>query len=79
MTAKDMFEELGFKEIKLTDEGMVAWYEKQMYVNIKQCVYFYPEKEIRITYEDKGRVYPPIFNLGLLKAINKQIEELGWK
>ena len=78
MSAKEMFEELGYKEVKLTDEGLCALYEKQMYVNIKQCVYFYPEKEVRITYEDKGRVYSPIFKIDLLQPINKQVEELGW-
>jgi hypothetical protein len=78
MKAKEMFEKLGYKEKKLIDESLVAWYEKNVFKD-KQCIYFYPEKEIRITLEDNNnRVYPPIFNLKELQAINKQVEELGW-
>lgn len=80
-TAKEMFEELGYEQFgtyKPDDDYIIIAYTKQIYDDT-QYIYFYGKKEIRIVLEDKkSRVYPPIFQLEELQAINKQIEELGW-
>ena len=78
MSAKEMFEELGYKKIKLADEGLVALYEKIIFGD-RQSIYFYPEKTVRIIFHSGERIYPPIIDMKELQAINKQIEELGWK
>lgn len=77
LTAREMFEELGYKQIKLADEGLVALYEKIIFSD-RQSIYFYPEKAVRIIFHSGERIYPPIIDMKELKAINKQIEELGW-
>lgn len=78
MTAKEMFKELGYEKIRLADENIVVLYERPVYGE-KEYIYFYPEKQLRITFESKNKVYPPTFTLEELKAINKQVEELGWE
>ena len=49
MSAREMFEELGYKEIKLADEGLVALYEKIIFGD-RQSIHFYPEKTVRIIF-----------------------------
>lgn len=82
MSAKEMFEKLGYKQLgsfKPDDDDYIITAYKREYYGDYLYVYFYGANEIRITMEDnKGRIYPPIFDLELLQAINKQIEELGW-
>ena len=78
MSAKKNFEELGYEQIKLADEGLVALYEKIIFGD-RQSIYFYPEKAVRIIFHSGERIYPPIIDMKELQAINKQIEELGWK
>ena len=81
MTAKEMFEELGYKEV----DGYVGkMYEKETierdkifgeYQKIKH-IHFYEKKvSVNITtcFGGKG-----IVDINELKAINKQVEELGW-
>lgn len=81
MTAKEMFEEIGYKQLgslKPDDNYICVAYIKEIYGE-QQYIYFYGSKELRVYLEDKKcRVYPPIFTLKELQAINKQVEELGW-
>ena len=77
VSAKEMFEKLGYEEIKLTDDGLVALYEKIIFGD-RQSIYFYPEKSVRIIFHSGERIYPPIIDSRELQAINKQVEELGW-
>ena len=81
MKAKEMFEKLGYKmlgTLKPDDDYIVVAYKKDVYGD-KEYIYFYGAEEIRVYLEDnRGRIYTPIIELEELKAINKQIEELGW-
>lgn len=80
-TAKEMFEELEYTQLgsfKPNDNYICVAYVKDVYGE-QQYIYFYGSKEIRIYLESKScSVYPPIFTLQELQAINKQIEEFGW-
>lgn len=68
MTAKTMFEKLGFK-LDEDFKDTIVW-EKESF---PQCtIYFYSEKEIEI-------VTHYAINMKILEAINKQVEEKGWK
>lgn len=77
MTAKEMFEDLGFYlDIETNDEIVV--YSKNKFNNTTfgfigaRTITFDKEMEI-IYFDDVGEV-----SLLLLQAINKQVEELGW-
>jgi hypothetical protein len=64
MTAKEMFEKLGYKE-----DFHIAYIK---YYNEKEDKYIWfskPTKTVEIMFD---------IDMDLLKAINKQIEELGW-
>ena len=69
MSAREMFEKLGFQIYKnykfKTDEDLIA------YTNGGVYIYFYKNKtiEFRCDFGVGYKVY---------EAINKQIEELGW-
>lgn len=64
MTAKEMFEELGYDLVETTPYMMYYYNEEN---NI--YIWFYNSETIEIVNE---------FTLDILKAINKQVEELGW-
>lgn len=65
-SAKELFEELGFDLVETTSY-MVYYYNEEDEIYI----WFYNNsKTIEIVNE---------FTLDILKAINKQAEELGWK
>ena len=65
-SAKELFEELGFDLVETTSY-MVYYYNEENEIYI----WFYNNsKTIEIVNE---------FTLDILKAINKQAEELGWK
>ena len=70
MSAKEMFEELGYKERPkneyYTDAELIYDTQKRFYYSI----YFDKDKTIDVSNQ--------MITLDLLKAINKQIEELGW-
>ena len=78
MTAKEMFEKLGYKQTKshlITYTSNDGGYIKQiMFLKIGRRIIFREWEEYN-HYEPQGQ-----FTLytDLLKAINKQIEELGW-
>ena len=69
MSAKEMFEELGFKIYKgytfTTKYDLIAYTDGDTYI------YFYTDKKIE--FRNDISVDYKIF-----QAINKQVEELGW-
>lgn len=81
MSAKEMFEKLGYEMLgsfKPKDNYIIVAWNKEIY-DCKTTIYFYADKNLRIVMEDeKGCIYPPIFTLDELQAINKQVEELRW-
>ena len=77
MTAKEMFEELGYESkednyfiIYQENTGKIVQYIIQ-FCKFEQCVELIPQIE-------GERHYFTRLNKKMLKAINKQIEELGW-
>lgn len=68
MTAKEMFEKLGYVEREETTSMCCI----KSYINFKtlHIIYFDYDKQI-----DIGNT---MITFGLLQAINKQVEELGW-
>lgn len=83
MTAKEMFEKLGY-EISYNQNKTVIQYEKK-------CRQWREEGQININFDLKdetidtifrGKIsnnLPPIFKASEFFAIQKQIEELGWE
>ncbi len=69
MSAKEMFEELGYKQISNSVNYIIYNFEEKF-----ELRFYLPQQEIEIIGE------PPFNTLDLdeIKAINKQIEELGW-
>ena len=74
MSAKEMFEKLGYKERK--DLKPYIGLIKSYFKNYDEIINFYEGKEFMKTGEYDGS-YSNI-SLKELQAINKQIEELGW-
>lgn len=84
MSAEEMFEELGYKLVK--HETYMFYYkdilnhedeedhENDMYITIA-IEFSFKEKKVMKTYDDD---YGEYITLEELKAINKQVEELGW-
>lgn len=81
MSAKEMFEKLGYKMLgsfNPKDNYKNMSWSKKIY-DCETTINFYADKNLRIVMEDKkGRIYPPVFTLKELQAINKQVEELEW-
>ena len=82
MTAKEMFEKLGYS--KTTFSNGTIQYEK-VKKDITSRVRFYLEDKVYSAYytelSENGveiRQMTRLINIKLHKAINKQIEELGW-
>ena len=75
MSAKEMFEELGyhFDKNKFDEDNDILTYRADY--DMVSNITFYKEGIYSITIYDTGE---KISN-ELLQAINKQIEELGWK
>ena len=71
-TAKDMFEELGFEQ-KINNEN-VLMYVRDLQEDYRISVIFWLGWE-RIHFRNN---YDEELSMKLLKAINKQVEELGW-
>lgn len=70
MTAKEMFEALGYEqEIK----NNVIYYFKKIDIPKSHIVY-----SINFIIDTKEIFISKNINLNELKAINKQVEELGW-
>ena len=81
MSAKEMFEKLGYKmlgSVNPKDNYKNMSWSKKIY-DCETTINFYADKNLRIVMTDeKGRIYPPVFTLKELQAINKQVEELEW-
>lgn len=67
MTAKEMFEKLGYERITLNEDLYL--------IN-----YFIDELDDYISFVNSKRIYIPDMSLSMdmLKAINQQCKELGW-
>ena len=78
MTAKEMFEELGYE--KVSDIPICYRFDDGGYVNLIEFID--TKQEIMFTeYEEYNDNQPQgsfLLNMEELEAINKQIEELGW-
>lgn len=78
MTAKEMFEKLGYIKYTREFEGTNILYKNKLF-----CISFCNRNKTFITEYVHGdynfpRVSPFEINMDTLKAINKQVEELGW-
>ena len=72
MTAKDMFEELGYKIIENNKNQLT--YKIFIWIDDYEVV----EKNITFWLLDKTFELDGEFTIKELQAINKQVEELGW-
>lgn len=67
MSAKEMFKKLGYHQFIGSN---TKWQDYIEYQNEDNYIWFYPDtKTIEIRFD---------FDIDILQAINKQIEELGW-
>lgn len=90
MSAKEMFEELGYIQVDTSkngygalieyerDETYIDDYESQIEYGTLNTIYFYKNKTYRIEMQSDDD-NEELINMKLHKAINKQIEELGWE
>lgn len=75
MKAKEMFEELGYK---LKEDESFIYYKNNKLVNY-HIVFSKEYETVEITPTIDNRIHTFVrLSRKLLKAINKQIEELGW-
>lgn len=70
-SAKEMFEELGYEYVESYDKNLIDYYKKYNNLNF-EILFNKEEKTFYFTYVTK-------VDYKLLQAINKQVEELGWK
>lgn len=70
MTAKEIFEKLGYK--KICDDANYIIYNCGEVFEIR---FYKPQQNFSVYYEEE--IYNTI-DIEELQAINKQIEELGW-
>lgn len=75
MTAKEMFEKLGYKYYE-DDIYFLKYYKTYKLSHDKEIKFHKADKTFTVK-DDNGINYRWI-NLKELQAINKQIEELGW-
>lgn len=69
MTAKEMFEELGYRQIYNTVNYIIYDFETKFEIK-----FYRPHKNIEIV----GKEPYNTLDMEELQAINKQVEELGW-
>lgn len=73
-SAKELFKELGYKKLpKKYNKNMILYENENMLKDYKIIIYF--------SLTDKRIQFSPYFRYSMqeLNAINKQVEELGWK
>lgn len=75
MSAKEMFEKLGYKETE-NDIYFLKYYKPYRLQHDKEIKFHKLDKTFTVK-DDNGINYKWI-DMEELKAINKQIEELGW-
>lgn len=68
MTAKEMFEKLGYKYDKRISD--IRYFKKDVYF-IKEIIFEETDKEVYIA-------DPLCIEIDLFKAIHQQLKELGW-
>lgn len=73
MKAKEMFEKLGYKEQKFSNDVISYVFREGI---TREYITFYLEEK---TFDKENNFGGTVITLNELKAINKQIEELGWK
>ena len=79
MTAKEMFEKLGY-ELKRNSQWFLSYEKETTYDGIDVITFIYKDKRIQsynIFPVDRHLTAKDI-TLDELQAINKQVEELGW-
>nr|DAZ26662.1 MAG TPA: hypothetical protein [Caudoviricetes sp.] len=78
-SAKEMFEELGFKRVETPYKECICYEDKHIY-HIRQIIFWIDNKIMcNNLYYDYFQMQGSLrINKNLLKAINKQVEELGW-
>ena len=76
MSAKEMFEELGYEE----KTNVLGLYYYKFSSKHDKDNYSGQDWEHKIKFDNysKGIYSDKFFNIQLLQAINKQVEELGW-
>lgn len=77
-SADEMFEELGYEKYRDKD---ICKYEYDK-AGLKMVIKFnlkYKTITMSMYDKDEQRSYPPETTMQELKAINKKVEELGWK
>ena len=72
MSAKEMFEKLGYEEKKYREDCIIYRHNKYPHQQIKITI----KKGMFIKEDDYSLAYPITYDD--LQAINKQVEELGW-
>ena len=78
MSAQEMFEELGYI-IDINCLGIIR-YSREDNDGMKYCIRFYNDvKEFDCNTVINNKLDCLTIDISLLQAINKQIEELGWK
>lgn len=77
MSAKKMFEELGYKQIEYSNSYVV--YNKILKQEEKYIIEFHNNDKTFSKYKNRyGNIRDLFINFEEFKAITKQIEELGW-
>lgn len=74
MTAKEMFEAIGFEQT-ICDENYIIYRRDHALGDWEEIIFDF---EYRVVDTDKNSVSSVGINDYILKAINKQFEELGW-
>lgn len=76
MTAKEMFEELEFKQVETHIFELIRYvYEDKYDKELNLVVSFTETEKVELSLGEEVGV---AIDVPLLKAINKQCEELGW-
>lgn len=82
MTAKEMFEKLGYFYDKKGDKIVIfeTWYNGFSELHHNEILRFEKKNKWCLVPKEKlSLIINNEININLFKAINKQVEELGWK
>ncbi len=75
MTAKEMFEKLGYTLEKVIDDRYINYASKE----VRLAEFYFDTKRKTFTKQIINSAITEPITLEELQAINKQVEELGWK
>lgn len=76
MSAKEMFEELGYEQEKIGEQLIYSKINEKTEVEY-QFIFYLDDKTFEAATDSS--FYVNDINMQELQAINKQVEELGWK